>query len=47
MISRMSKYKEDVFEEVVYEKPRVILDKLKTMENEIDEELSELEGMLG
>lgn len=43
----MSKYKEDVFEEVVYEKPAVILAKLKTMEGEIVEELKELEGMLG
>lgn len=42
----MSKYKEDVFEEVVYEKPDVILGKLKTMESEINQELAELEGML-
>lgn len=42
----MSKYKEDVFEEVEYEKPAVILARLKTMEGEINEELSELEGML-
>jgi len=31
----------------VYEKPAVILAKLKTMEKEIDQELAELEGMLG
>lgn len=37
----MSKYKEDVFEEVVYEKPAVILDKLKTMETEINKELAD------
>ncbi|MDF2857477.1 MAG: methylase, partial [Neobacillus sp.] len=43
----MSKYKENVFEEIVYEKPGVILAKLKTMESEIKQELSELEGMLG
>lgn len=43
----MSKYKEDVFEEVAYEKPAVILAKLKTMESEISKELDELEGMLG
>lgn len=43
----MSKYKEDVFEEVSYEKPEVILAKLKTLEGEISEELKELEGMLG
>jgi type I restriction enzyme M protein len=43
----MSKYKEDVFEEVAYEKPAIIMAKLKTMESEIAAELSELEGMLG
>jgi len=43
----MGKYKEDVFEEVVYEKPGVIIAKLKTMESEINQELAELEGMLG
>lgn len=42
----MSKYKEDVFEEVTYEKPAVILKKLKIMEKEIDQELNELEGMI-
>jgi type I restriction enzyme M protein len=43
----MNKYKEDVFEEVVYEKPVVILAKLKTLESEISKELTELEEMLG
>jgi len=43
----MSRYKEDVFEEVVFEKPIVILTKLKTMESEINQELAELKGMLG
>jgi len=43
----MSKYKEDVFEEVVYEKPAVILARLQGMEREIDLGLSELVGMLG
>jgi len=43
----MSKYKEDVFEEVAYEKPAVIIDRLKTMESEINAELTELEGMFG
>lgn len=43
----ISKYKEDVFEEVVYEKPAVILARLKTIENEINAELDEFEGMLG
>ena len=41
-----SKYKEDLFEEVVYEKPAVIFGKIKAMEKEIDKELKELEGML-
>jgi type I restriction enzyme M protein len=43
----IGKYKEDVFEEVTYEKPAVILAKLKMMEKEINTELEELEGMLG
>ncbi len=43
----MSKYKEEVFEEVVYEKPEVILGNLKTLEIEITKELSELEELLG
>jgi type I restriction enzyme M protein len=43
----MSKYKEDVFEEVVYEKSAAILARLKTMEGEISRELTELEGMIG
>lgn len=43
----MSKYKEDVFEEVVYEKPGKIMEKLKSMEKEIAEELGDLEGMVG
>jgi type I restriction enzyme M protein len=43
----ISKYKEDVFEEIVYEKPALILAKLKTIEGDISIELTELEGMLG
>jgi type I restriction enzyme M protein len=43
----MSKFKEDVFEEVAYEKPGKILAKLRKMEKEIGEELGEMEGMLG
>jgi type I restriction enzyme M protein len=43
----MSKYKEDVFEEVAYNKPKVILTKLKTIENEINKELADLEELLG
>jgi type I restriction enzyme M protein len=42
----MSKYKEDTFEEIEYEKPSVILSRLKSMEKEITNGLSELEGML-
>jgi len=41
----MSKYKDDVFEEVVYEKPAVILAKLKTMESDIDKELTKIAVM--
>lgn len=43
----LSRYKEDVFEEVVYEKPAVILATLKDLENDINKELAELEGLLG
>ncbi|KIL72339.1 type I restriction-modification system subunit M [Bacillus badius] len=43
----ISKYKEDVYEEVVYEKPELIIAKLKDTENEIQKELIVLEGMLG
>jgi len=42
----MSKYKEDTFEVIEYEKPSVILARLKSMEKEITKGLSELEGML-
>ncbi|MBI9108450.1 MAG: N-6 DNA methylase [Spirochaetales bacterium] len=43
----MSRYKEEVFEEIEYEAPAEILTKLKTIEGEIDAELSELTGMIG
>lgn len=43
----MSRYKEIVFEEIEYEKPAVILAKLKTIESEIDQELNALEELLG
>jgi hypothetical protein len=36
-----------VSEEVVYEKPEVILDKLKAIEDGITKELHELEVLLG
>jgi type I restriction enzyme M protein len=42
----MSKYKEDVFEEVIYEEPQVIFGKLRTLEDEITAELDELKGMI-
>ena len=42
----MSKFKEDVFEEVSYESPKVILEKLKGLEKEIGEGLDELTGMV-
>ena len=42
-----SRYKEEVFEEIEYEAPVEILAKLKSIEKEIDCELSELEGMIG
>jgi type I restriction enzyme M protein len=43
----MSKYKEDVFEEVVYEQTDKILAKIKTLECEIRLEIKELEKMVG
>jgi len=43
----ISRYKEDVFEEIEYEAPNVILKKLKDLEGEIALELGELEGMIG
>ncbi len=42
----MSKYKEDVFEDVFYEKPVGIFTNLKTMEAEINKALRELEEMI-
>ncbi|ROR70206.1 type I restriction enzyme M protein [Vibrio crassostreae] len=42
----INRYKEVVYEEEVYEDPKVILGKLKTLENEILADLNELEGML-
>jgi len=43
----ISRYREEVFEEVEYEKPEVILSKLNALEKEIVEELRELGGMVG
>lgn len=42
----INKYKEVVYEQESYEEPKVILSKLKTLENEILEDLNELESML-
>lgn len=42
----ISKYKEEVYEEVSYEKPEVILSKLDRLENEIIKGLGELKGVL-
>jgi type I restriction enzyme M protein len=41
-----SKYKEEVYEEVVYEKPDVIIGKLENIESNISIELSELKGLI-
>jgi type I restriction enzyme M protein len=42
----ISKYKEDVYEEVRYDKPSVVMARLKKIEAEIAAELKELEGMI-
>jgi type I restriction enzyme M protein len=42
----INRYKEVVYEEEVYEEPKVILQKLRTLEKEILADLDELEGML-
>ncbi|WP_347839968.1 N-6 DNA methylase [uncultured Draconibacterium sp.] len=41
-----SKYKEEVYEEVVYEKPDVIIGKLENIESEIGKGLAELKGLI-
>ncbi|MFK5927185.1 MAG: class I SAM-dependent DNA methyltransferase [Desulfuromusa sp.] len=43
----LNRYKEEIYEEVEYEEPRVILSKLRDLESEIQADLDELEGMLG
>jgi len=40
-----SKYKEEVYEEVVYEKPEVVIGKLEKMESEIQRGLAELKEL--
>ncbi len=42
----INRYKEVVYEEETYEAPKVILKKLKDLENDILNDLNELEGML-
>jgi len=42
----LSTYKEEVYEEVIYEKPKVILGKLETLENEITLGLKQLKELL-
>ena len=43
----LNRYKEEVYEEVTYESPKVILQKLRALETDIQKDLDELEGMLG
>ena len=43
----ISRYKEDVFEEIEYDAPGVILKKLKSIEGEIEGEFEELDTLLG
>jgi type I restriction enzyme M protein len=43
----INRYKEIEYEEVEYEKPQVILERLKELEAEIGKELDELEKMVG
>lgn len=42
----INKYKEIEYEEVVYEKPEVILDKIEALEKSILEDIAELKGMV-
>jgi type I restriction enzyme M protein len=43
----LNKYKEVVHEEVEYDAPEVILDRIKAMEREIMKGIEELRGMVG
>ena len=43
----INRYKEIEYEEVEYDPPKEILQKLRDLENEIRKDLDELEGMLG
>jgi type I restriction enzyme M protein len=42
----INRYKETEYEEVKYESPKVILQKLRTLEDEIQKDLDALEGLL-
>ncbi len=42
----ISKYKEIEYEEVVYEKPEIIMTKIEGLEDQIKTNISELKGML-
>ena len=42
----LSKYKEDVYEEIKYEKPKLILEKLEKLEEKINDSITELKGVL-
>jgi type I restriction enzyme M protein len=42
----ISKYKEIEYEEVVYEKPEIIMEKIEGLEDQIKINISELKGML-
>jgi type I restriction enzyme M protein len=43
----LSRYKETVYEEEKYDPPRVILERMKALNDDIASDLAELEGMLG
>ncbi|HDI3056901.1 TPA: SAM-dependent DNA methyltransferase [Clostridium botulinum] len=43
----INKYKEIEYEEVVYDEPKVILERVRKLEKEITEGIDELEGMIG
>ncbi|MDP9563002.1 UNVERIFIED_ORG: type I restriction enzyme M protein [Rhizobium nepotum] len=43
----LSKYKERIYEEQKYDPPKLILERMKTVNDDIAKDLAELEGMLG
>lgn len=42
----LSKYKEEIYEEIIYEKPELILEKLEKLEEKINDSIGELKGVL-